>query len=182
MNHDIKRNDFRALIPKDKCFLCEITAEETNPEFIEVVHNNTDETNNDVSNLLAICEYCEKIKSKYESVRNSQSFWLLYLGTKELPNIKKALKEMSFKYFNGEINFQIKSVAAIFKKYDSKFAYLSRENKVFLELKREIFLNVLHKNRKHKVKKSKTSPEKLKTHQELKNEVHEKIMKGLKDL
>ena len=67
MGNEIKKNNYRVLIPINKCTLCDITAKETNSSFIEVDHKDKDHNNNDKSNLWALCKFCHNMKSKYEN-------------------------------------------------------------------------------------------------------------------
>ena len=39
MNNGFKKGYYRALIPKNKCALCEITEKESDESFIEINHN-----------------------------------------------------------------------------------------------------------------------------------------------
>jgi len=81
MNDEVKRSNYRALIPINKCALCDITAKETKPSFIEVDHKDTDHSNNEVSNLWALCKFCHNMKTKYEHHMEERTFWAIAIAT-----------------------------------------------------------------------------------------------------
>ena len=58
---NIKRNNYRALIPIEKCSMCNITAEEIGESNIHVDHKDYHHSNNEISNLWTLCSYCHSI-------------------------------------------------------------------------------------------------------------------------
>jgi hypothetical protein len=113
-------NNYRDKTPKDKCSLCDITAEQTSSKFIEIDHKDKDRSNNEISNLWALCKFCHSIKSKYENQMEEQVFWSIAIGTLEpytesvqtfkengdlylvTMTIKEFLHKASFDYFKGK--------------------------------------------------------------------------------
>ena len=75
------KNNYRALIPRNKCALCDVTAKQTNSSFIEVDHKDQDHSNNEISNLWALCKFCHNMKTKYENHLEEETFWAIAIGT-----------------------------------------------------------------------------------------------------
>jgi len=97
MNDEIKRSNYRALIPKNKCALCEITAKETKPAFIEVDHKDKDHSNNELSNLWALCKFCHNMKTKYEHHLEEQTFWAIAIATLPENDERKSIQRFDKK-------------------------------------------------------------------------------------
>ena len=106
-------SDYKALIPKNKCALCEITEKETNESFIEINHKDQDQSNNEISNLWALCKFCHNMKIKCEENVEEETFWAIDIGTLDphvesinrLDNKKNVIRvPMTIKEFVYEIS------------------------------------------------------------------------------
>ena len=120
MNNGFKKGNFRVLIPKNKCALCEITEKETDESFIEINHKDQNQSNNEISNLWALCKFCHDMKIKCEENVEEETFWAIDFGTLDphvesiqrlddkknvirVPmTIKKFVYEISLDYFKGK--------------------------------------------------------------------------------
>ena len=97
MNNRYKKGNYRALIPINKCTLCDITAKETNSSFIEVDHKDKDHLNNEKSNLWALCKFCHNMKTKYEHHLDEKTFWAIAIGTLPENDEKKPIQRFDKK-------------------------------------------------------------------------------------
>jgi hypothetical protein len=101
---NIKRNNYRALIPIEKCSMCNITAEEIGESNIHVDHKDYHHSNNEISNLWTLCSYCHSIKTSYEQKLKPEKFWILYLAT-GINEFKKTLFSLANNYYQEEKEF-----------------------------------------------------------------------------
>ena len=172
-------SNYRDKISKDKCSMCGVTAEQITEKNIEVDHKDTDHTNNDVSNLWALCKHCHNIKSKYENHKEPDKFWVIYLGT-GYPEIKKTLNDISLEYFNKKTNIfnkktNIKDHNSIFRMYDNKLEFVKKRYIDFIEKKTQNFLNVLDKKVRGELPSRNGTYRKQESPQELEKKQEEKF-------
>jgi hypothetical protein len=104
MNNEHKRSNYRALIPIEKCSMCDITAEEIGESDIQVDHKDYHHSNNDISNLWTLCSYCHSIKTSYEQKLEPEKFWVLFLAT-GIKEFKKALLLLVNNYYQEKKEF-----------------------------------------------------------------------------
>lgn len=169
-------SNYRDKISKDKCSMCGVTAEQITEKYIEVDHKDTDHTNNDVSNLWALCKFCHNIKSKYENLKEPDKFWVIYLGT-GYPEIKKTLNDISLEYFDDEST--LKDHNSIFRMYDNKLEFVRKRYIDIIEKKTQKFFNVLDKKVRGELPSRNGTYRKQESVQELKKKQEEKDLRKM---
>jgi hypothetical protein len=153
MGNENKRSNYRALIPINKCALCDITAKETKPSFIEVDHKDTDHSNNEVSNLWALCKFCHNMKTKYEHHFEEETFWAIAIATLPENDERKSIQRFDKKRNVVHIPMTIKEFI-----YETSLDYFKnnetlKEHYVIVNLFEETLVEIKYKYQKEIRKK-----------------------------
>jgi len=162
MNDEVKRSNYRALIPINKCSLCDITAKETNSSFIEVDHKDQDHSNNEKSNLWALCKFCHNMKTKYEHHMEERTFWAIAIATLPENDKKRTIQRFDKKKNVVHIPMTIKEFI-----YETSLDYFKsketlKEHYVIVNIFEDTLEKIKHKYHKQIMEKVYTIPKNYK--------------------